>query len=237
MMLHSPNPEPSSRRILLIDDDRCQLMLIARYLEAEGYEVETAEDGESGLEATQSLRPEVVLCDWMMPGINGVEYCRQVKSDPDLRPTYIALITALSGNDHLVEALDAGADDFLVKPVEPEILLARIRAGMRSREVLRQVTGTLHRSVILEMAATLGHQINNPLTGILGHLELAATYLGRGELERARHHLEEAGKNAHRIGRVSHRLMAMADPKMTTYLGNQLMLDLGEDEQELRSAG
>jgi hypothetical protein len=108
---------------------------------------------------------------------------------------------------------------------------------MRSREVLRQVTGTMHRSVILEMAATLGHQINNPLTGILGHLELIESYLDGEEPDRVRHHLAEAVKNAHRIGRVSHRLMALADPKMTTYLGNQLMLDLEDDDQELRSVG
>lgn len=226
--------EPDTRKILLIDNDLAARVVMSSRIRDAGFDVHLASDGESGLEVTRDLKPEVVLCDRWMPGVDGVEYCRKIKTDPDLRATYVAIVVTEDEREDMVEALDAGADDILLKPLDFEVLLAKVRAGMRAREIQRQLTRAQHRMILLQLAATLGHQINNPLTGILGHLELVAMYLDRGEIPRVRHHLDEAGRSAHRIGEVTYRLMAMADPKVTTYIGNQLMLDLEESVDAAR---
>jgi sigma-B regulation protein RsbU (phosphoserine phosphatase) len=117
--------------ILLIDDDRILQHILSGLLKSQGCQVLTASDGSSGLELARRHSPRLVLCDWSMPGMDGLEVCRRFKQDPDLAPIYFILLTSRSSLSERVEGLDAGADDFLSKPVEPSDLLARVRSGLR----------------------------------------------------------------------------------------------------------
>lgn len=213
-------------RLLVVDDDTSHRTLVRRQLDDAGYDVHVAGDGAEGLEATRELMPDVVICDWMMPRVDGIEYCRRVKADPTLRSTYVAMLTARDDSTDKVQALDAGADEFLVKPLDGQELLARVRAGIRIRQLQRELLDARHRSALLEMATTLGHEINNPLTALFGHLELVLQYLEKNEPDRMRHHIRQAGELAGRIAEVGHRLVALRDPQMTRYLGDLEMLDL-----------
>ncbi len=118
-------------RILVIDDDEAITTALRRALAFEGYNVDVALDGEEGLRRARDAAPDLVVLDLLMPGIDGFEVCRRLRSADD---TPILMLTARDEVADRVRGLDAGADDYLVKPFAPDELLARIRALLRRRE-------------------------------------------------------------------------------------------------------
>ncbi|MDH3626290.1 MAG: response regulator [Acidobacteriota bacterium] len=213
-------------RLLVVDDDHSmRAVLEQRFLDA-GYEVHLAKDGREGLQRTRELLPQFVLCDWVMPNLDGIQYCRSIKSDPGLRETYVVLLSARDSAEDQVMGLDSGADDYLAKPFDPPELLARVRVGIRARRLNDELRKTEHQTALLEMAATLGHEINNPLTALFGHMELLSQYLDQKNEARSSHHLKEAGLVATRMADVAQRLIRLQDPRTTHYLEDLRMLDL-----------
>lgn len=126
-------------QILIIDDDRIVQLTLTRILEKQGYEVLTASDGEQGIAQAQQCRPALIICDWLMPRLNGLEVCRQIKSDATLSTTFFILLTSLGSVDDCVKGLDTGADDFIVKPIEHNELIARVKAGLRWHQLSRDL--------------------------------------------------------------------------------------------------
>jgi two-component system cell cycle response regulator len=118
-------------RILLVDDDPVQRIAIGCMLERGGYEVVTAEDGKEALERLRHDHISLVLTDWEMPEIDGVELCRTIRETMDESYTYIVIQTAHKDLEHVVTGLQAGADDFLSKPIAEAELLARLNTGKR----------------------------------------------------------------------------------------------------------
>jgi two-component system, OmpR family, response regulator MprA len=116
------------RRILVVDDDPMVATTIQRVLRPEGYDVEVALGGAAALQQAHTRRPDLVVLDLMMPGIDGLEVCRQLRADGSLP---ILMLTARSGTADRVRGLDIGADDYLVKPFAYTELLARVRALLR----------------------------------------------------------------------------------------------------------
>lgn len=129
-------------KILVIDDDVTVQMVLVHLLEREGHTVSTAQDGAQGIQIAKKQHPDAIVCDWMMPGVDGLEVCRYVHKDPDLATTFFILLTAREDLADRITGLDAGADEFLSKPIEAEELLARMRAGLRSRRLTQQVAQT-----------------------------------------------------------------------------------------------
>ncbi len=119
-------------RILLVEDDATLARFLELELKSEGYEVQIANDGLSGLMAAREGSPELVLLDWMLPGMTGVEVCRRLRTTGCDTP--IILLTAKDEIPDRVQGLDAGADDYVVKPFSIEELLARIRAHLRRNQ-------------------------------------------------------------------------------------------------------
>ena len=140
-----PAPAP---KIVVIDDDRITLTYTIMTLKREGYEVHRATDGESGLGLVRQLKPDLIICDWMMPGTTGIQVCRTVKQDPELATAFFILLTARSDVEDLIRGLETGADEFVAKPVTAAELRARVRAGLRiagMNRVLRAVAQDLQR--------------------------------------------------------------------------------------------
>ena len=127
-------------QILLIDDDSTIRVLLERNLKRQGYDVVCAGNGEEGLVKAKELHPAMIICDWVMPGVSGLQVCRQVKSLPDLATTFFILLTSLGSVEDRVKGLDAGADDFLCKPIEMNEFIARIRAGLRLHQLSQDLT-------------------------------------------------------------------------------------------------
>jgi sigma-B regulation protein RsbU (phosphoserine phosphatase) len=118
-------------QVLVIDDDPALRQLVQRSLTQQGYDVVAVDNGADGIQQAKAMRPAVILCDWMMPEVDGLEVCRQVKADANLAMTFFMLLTARADSQDRVQGFDSGADDFLAKPINLEELQARIRAAMR----------------------------------------------------------------------------------------------------------
>ncbi|MGB3787153.1 MAG: response regulator transcription factor [Phormidesmis sp.] len=124
-------PEGTAR-ILIVEDEEKLAKFVQLELGYEGYEVIVANDGLSGLMAARDSEPDLVLLDWMMPGLTGVEVCRRLRATGAMMP--VILLTAKDGIEDRVAGLDAGADDYVVKPFSIEELLARVRAHLRRNQ-------------------------------------------------------------------------------------------------------
>jgi sigma-B regulation protein RsbU (phosphoserine phosphatase) len=119
-------------RALIADDDRGAAVIVSRSLKAWGFDVAVAHCGASAWELLeQEPTPSIAVIDWEMPGIDGPELCRRLRSTPRLAHLYVLLLTARSSQSDLVSGLEAGADDYLVKPVDPNELRARVQVGAR----------------------------------------------------------------------------------------------------------
>ncbi len=122
-------------KVLVIDDDTAIQELLKRVLRKQGYEVTVASNGEEGFEVAKLLQPALIICDWIMPRLTGIEVCRRVKASSDLSTTFFILLTSLGTVQDRVQGLDAGADDFISKPIEMNELEARVRAGLRLHQL------------------------------------------------------------------------------------------------------
>ena len=138
----APGTEPASDaetpggRVLVVDDNENNRDIVSRLLEREGYEVSTAENGALALEQIKSQPPDLVLLDVMMPVMDGIEACERMKDDPESRLIPVVIMTALGQVDDRVRAIQAGADDFLTKPVNRGELLARIQTSLRLKQTV-----------------------------------------------------------------------------------------------------
>ena len=148
-------------RILIAEDDRVTARLLTGLLAAWGYETDVAENGETALQMIADQRtPYLALLDWMLPGMDGPEVCRRTRASGSTMPGYLILLTAKSAQADLVEGLDAGADEYLVKPIEPGELRARLHAGARILDLQARLANQ-----VLELEAALGSI--RKLTGLL----------------------------------------------------------------------
>jgi putative two-component system response regulator len=134
------NPRPTAR-VLIVEDDPSSRALLVHLLTREGYRPIAVGDGRDGLRAAREDEPDLVLLDISLPGLNGFEICRALRSDPRTLMLPIILLTAHTSVDDVVTGLDAGADDFLRKPFERAELLARMRSVLRLADAMREVEG------------------------------------------------------------------------------------------------
>jgi len=117
--------------ILVIEDEAAQREMLSYNLSAAGFRVTAANDGEAGLLALSEDPPDVIVLDWMMPHVSGIEVCRRIKSRPETRAIPIIMLSAKSEEVDMVRGLETGADDYVVKPYSVAELMARVRAQLR----------------------------------------------------------------------------------------------------------
>lgn len=163
----------TGRRILVVEDDRLNARIISAVLEPEGFVVAEAGTGEEALAAMARFKPDLILLDVVLPGINGFETCRRLKLMPGVSSVPVIFITSLNQSDDIVEGLEAGGVDYVVKPFKPREALARIRAHLNIRALGEQQVKLIDdlsranaaKNHFLGIAA---HDIRNPLTSLRG---------------------------------------------------------------------
>ena len=126
-------------RILVVDDIETNVRLLEAKLTMEYYDVLTCNSGQAALELAAAHHPDIILLDVMMPDMDGFETCRRLKADPATRHIPVVLVTALDGREERIKGLEAGADDFVTKPIDDVVLLARMRSLMRLKAIMDEL--------------------------------------------------------------------------------------------------
>jgi putative two-component system response regulator len=157
-------------KILVVDDKADTLLLLRELLSSRGYQVITASEAGEAEDKVHTEKPDLVLLDVIMPGKTGYELCRELKDDPFTRLIPVVMITGLSDRDDRVRGIEAGADDFLSKPVYPEELFARVKSLLK----LKEFTDELENAEEVLVALALGIESRDPYTG--NHCERLARY-------------------------------------------------------------
>jgi len=128
--------------ILIIDDSPTNLKILLKYLKVSGFEIHMAEHGEAGLAKLETLRPDIILLDVMMPGIDGFETCRRIKKKPEIKDIPVIFMTSLSEISDKIKGFNLGAVDYITKPFRQEEVLARVNTHLtilrQRNEILRQ---------------------------------------------------------------------------------------------------
>lgn len=194
----TPEETPERRlQVLVVDDSRLQRRILSMALKKKGYDVFEAEDGNHGYQIFCETHIDIVISDWMMPGLSGPDLCRKLRKVESEHYVYIILLTTKSEKDEIAEGFDAGADDFLSKPVHAVELMARITAGERVMRMERELTSKNHLiSETLAELKTLYHALDSDLieakklqqslvrdkTGTFGPAELALMLKSSGHV-------------------------------------------------------
>ena len=152
---------------MIVDDEWMNREVIEAYLVNAGYEVVSAHSGEHALELADQRSPDLVLLDMRMQGMNGVEVCRRLKAHPNTRYTPVLIVTALTNEKEKVEAIAAGADDFISKPLDSTLMLNRVKSFSRFKQLAQSLETSeailrniLNRHVNSELAETILSEFN-----------------------------------------------------------------------------
>jgi two-component system, sensor histidine kinase and response regulator len=170
-------PEPPL--LLVVDDNPMNVEPLCDLLEAMEYRVARALDGATALRVVEEQMPDLILLDIMMPGMNGFEVCRRLKADPRHARIPVVFVTALSDTDDKVKAIEAGGDDFLTKPFNRPVLLARIRSLLRLKEASDELERSYRKLQALErmrddLMGRIVHDLKSPLAAVLATVEVIA---------------------------------------------------------------
>lgn len=210
-----------------------------------GHDPIVASDGAEAWQIFQDEMPPLVILDWQMPGLDGLEVCRRIRAHEVGDTTFVLVVTARDGADDLTAVLDAGADDYVSKPVTPDNLQARLRIAERRIEVSRarknaeeELRRARYLAGIGETTLTIQHEINNPLAALMTNVSLIqGGVLNETETTEAMQVIDE---QARRIADVVKRLRQIEKEQRAAsveYLGAQRMIDLRGDGGPTASGG
>jgi len=139
--------------VLVVEDEEALITMLEYNLEAEGFRVNIARNGEEALVAVQEEKPDLVLLDWMLPLMSGIEVCRRIRREPDARSVPIIILSARGEETDRLRGLDTGADDYVTKPFSPAELVARMRAVLRRSHTTLNEDKLFFEDLIMDLGA------------------------------------------------------------------------------------
>lgn len=220
-----------SSKVLLVDDDANARMILNRVLSKAGYEIREAGNGREAIQATKDFKPDVMLIDWMMPEMDGEQLAKWVRNDPEFRFIHIILLTAKGDIKDRVRGLQAGADDYITKPAPHQEILARVESGMRVRRLHSEIEQLSRRVALLEMAATVGHEINNPLNVIYLALDLMRKSIKQKEYDKLEKGIQLIAETADRLKEIAKKFVELKDPESTSYVDKLNMINIHKKKE------
>lgn len=220
------NTKDEQDKILVVEDEKYTRLIIEKLLKKNNYDVYTATNGKDALDIVEEIKPKLIIADWNMPVLNGIDLCKAVKRNDKLKSIYFILFTAKISLEDRVEGLDSGADDFMIKPTENEELLARVRTGLRVVNFQSELTKIEHDKAIVEMACTIGHQMSNPLNSLIFSLKSLQDKLSSKEEKHLNEEMSLVKLSVEKIQLLITELIKLEKPEMTDYNSDIKMLKI-----------
>jgi len=209
-------------KILIAEDNLTTRRILESILVKWNYDVVSACDGNEAWEKLQEKdRPKLIILDWMMPGINGVEICRRLRRADPAEPMYIILLTARDDKNDIVEGLGAGADDYIAKPFDKDELRARIDVGRRVVELQTALLEKEKLQVIFEMTGAICHELSQPMQAISGNSELMLMNLQKDNP--LYKHVETIKDQVDRMGDITRKLKRVTRYKTKDYINSKII--------------
>lgn len=223
-------------RVILAEDSGVTRRLFASVITERGHEVTAVADGLEAWQAFERAPAPLVVLDWLLPSIDGLEVCRRIRASEAGRATFVLVATGRGSGEDVATALDAGADDFLAKPVAPEHLRARLAIAERRinqdaerRDAVEALARAQWLAGIGQTTLSLQHEINNPLAALLWEAELLAS--DPAAPEPLLPSLNSIAAQARRVAAVVSRLARLQDPRTVEYVHGRQMLDLANRDE------
>lgn len=213
-------------RILIVEDEEDTRFILERLLKKNNYAVKSAGNGIEALEILEEFIPKVIIADWTMPQMDGLQLCNILKEKENFKLIYFIVLTARASLKDRVTGLDYGADDFLVKPVENQELLARIRSGVRIHNLQNELKNIEHNKAVIELAATIGHQINNPLSSLLMTIHSLKEDLEETVQKKHADDFELIDQSIERIQKFVEALKKIRSPEIMNYALDNKMIKI-----------
>ncbi len=211
-------------KVLIVEDEKDTRFILEKLLTRNNYEVVTAVNGQEALEVLKNFVPKVIVADWTMPILDGLALCNILKGDDKFKLTYFIILTARSSLKDRIMGLDVGADDFLVKPVENQELLARIRSGIRIFNLQAELRNIEHSKAVIEMACTIGHKINNPLSSLVLSLKNIENELSEPDKSKIVDDLGNINASIARIRTFVNELLHLQNAETVNYFEDSKMI-------------
>lgn len=213
-------------KILIVEDEKNTRYIFERLLTKNNYEVLTANNGDEALKLLKTFSPKVILADWTMPVMDGLQLCNIVKQNENHKLIYYIILTAKTSLRDRIAGLDIGADDFLIKPIENQELLARIRSGIRIYNLQNELKLIEHSKAIVEIACTIGHNLNNPLSSLTLALTNIKDEIKLGKNADVAEDFSIINQSIEKIKVLVNQLTHLEKPEIITYSEDSKMIKL-----------
>lgn len=211
-------------KVLIVEDEKDTRFILEKLLSRNNYDVASAVNGEEAIQVLKTFSPKVIVADWTMPVLDGLALCNILKADEKYKSIYFIILTARSSLKDRIMGLDVGADDFLVKPVENQELLARIRSGMRIFNLQNELRSIEHSKAVVEMACTIGHKINNPLSSLMLSVKNIENELSESEKAKLKEDFQSVNESLDRIKKFANELITLENPQIIDYTSEKRMI-------------
>lgn len=210
--------------VLIVEDEKDTRFILEKLLLRNNYEVTSSVNGQEALEVLKTFSPKVILADWTMPVLDGLALCNILKNDEKHKLIYFIILTARSSLKDRIMGLDVGADDFLIKPVENQELLARIRSGVRIYNLQNELRSIEHSKAVVEMACTIGHKINNPLSSLLFSIKNIENEISQQDKSKFAEDIASVNESIERIKKFVNELIHLENPEVVNYFEEKRMI-------------
>jgi sigma-B regulation protein RsbU (phosphoserine phosphatase) len=217
----------ASDKILIVEDEKDTRFILEKLLSKNDYDAVTATNGAEALEILKTIKPKVILADWTMPVMDGIELCNEVKKVEAFKTIYFIILTARASLKDRVTGLDVGADDFLIKPIENQELLARIRSGIRICNLQTEIKEIEHSKALIEMATTIGHNFNNPLSSLVLSIKNIQDELKDPSKKHFAEDFQIIEQSIERIKTLVKDLTNLQNPEIINYASGNKMIKIG----------
>ena len=227
--------EKKKSTVLIVDDVLKNIQLLGNMLQKKGYEISFATSGQQALGIVKIKKPNLILLDIMMPGIDGYEVCTELKKDDELKDIPIIFLTAKTESEDIIKGFNVGAVDYISKPFIQEELLARVKVHFELMENRKLISEMKEREMFNATVVTANHEIRQPLAVIQGSIDLISIHKeddlknGYEMSPNSSKFFDRMKKSVSKISKILDNLRNIEKPEYITYHNETKMIDISKE--------